>query len=112
MPDDLAKDVRATAAAASDLGPEYHEALAGSLADRVEQELARRRGPAPMPYQPPTPSKSGQDTAVSIVIGVGSLVLGVPLSAIAGNFGGLAGILVCWIGIVLVNIAHAWSRKR
>jgi len=46
LPDELAEDVRATAAAASDLGADYHDALATSLADRVEQELSRRRNTA------------------------------------------------------------------
>jgi hypothetical protein len=34
-------------------------------------------------------------------------VLGIPLTAIAGNFGHTAGLAIVWGGIVLVNTANA-----
>lgn len=33
-------------------------------------------------------------------------------SAIAGDAGGLAGLIVAWAGIVGINVAHAWQNRR
>lgn len=41
---------------------------------------------------------------------LGSLGLGVPLTALAGAFAGLPAIAVIWIGLVLINIA--WAMRR
>lgn len=41
------------------------------------------------------------------LLAVASLVLAVPLSAIAAVNTGLPGLLVCWGGIVAVNAVHA-----
>jgi hypothetical protein len=38
--------------------------------------------------------------------------IGIPLTGIAAGTAGLAGLLVCWIGIVLVNVAYAISRRH
>jgi hypothetical protein len=41
---------------------------------------------------------------------LGSLGLGVPLTALAGAFAGLPAIAVIWIGLVLINLA--WAVRR
>jgi len=41
---------------------------------------------------------------------LGSLGLGVPLTALAGAFAGLPAIAVIWLGLVLINIA--WAVRR
>lgn len=46
------------------------------------------------------------------VLAILSLALGIPLTAIAAGTGGLAGLLIVWVGIVLVNAVYAWSRTR
>ena len=40
-----------------------------------------------------------------------SLALGVPLTAISGEMAGLPGLLIAWVGIVLVNVIYGWSRR-
>jgi hypothetical protein len=55
-------------------------------------------------------AKLKRDTSVSIALG--SFAFGIPLSAIAGGTGGLAGLVTAWSGIAIVNIAHAWSHRR
>lgn len=113
LPDDLAKDVRATAAAASDLGSGYHDELAASLVDKVEAELSRRREPAVPAYRPPTPASSAAD-GPAVAVAIISLVMAIPLTAIAAGVAksGLAGMLLIWTGIIGVNIAFAWGRRR
>lgn len=113
LPSDLAADVRATAQAAQELGPQYHDALAESLADKVEAELRERRLPV-QPVAPRPPSHSagaGQQLALAIV----SLGVGVPLTAIAANAGNLnplIGILVVWIGIICVNFVFNAANRN
>ena len=47
------------------------------------------------------------------MIGIVSLGTGIPITAIAGGVGdGLAGVVVAWLGIVGVNVAHALSNRR
>ena len=113
LPDDLAKDVRATAAAASDLGSGDHDELAASLVDKVEAELSRRREPAVPAYRPPTPASSAAD-GPAVAVAIISLVMAIPLTAIAAGVAksGLAGMLLIWTGIIGVNIAFAWGRRR
>lgn len=46
------------------------------------------------------------------VLAMMSLGLGIPLTAIASGTAGLPGLLVVWVGIVLVNAVYAWSRRQ
>jgi len=114
LPSDLAADVRATAQAAQELGPQYHDALAESLADKVEAELRERRLPVQATPTPPPAHQAGSGPQLALAIV--SLGVGIPLTAIAANAGGLnplIGILVVWIGIVCVNfIFNAANRTR
>ncbi|MER5636982.1 hypothetical protein ABT095_08500 [Kitasatospora sp. NPDC002227] len=41
-----------------------------------------------------------------------SLMMAIPLSGIAGGTGGITGLIVCWAGIVGVNLAGALANKR
>jgi len=112
MPDDLAKDVRATAAAATDLGAGYHDELAASLVDKVEAELSRRREPAVPAYRPPTPARSAAD-GPAVAVAIISLVMAIPLTAIAAGVAkSFAAMVLIWLGIIGVNIAFAWGRRH
>ena len=48
----------------------------------------------------------------TVAVALGSLVLSVPITAVAANPDGAggAGGVAAWIAIVLVNVAHAWRR--
>jgi hypothetical protein len=110
---DLAADVRATAQAAQELGPQYHDALAESLADKVEAELRERRLPV-QPAEPRLPARQA-GTGPQLALAIVSLGVGIPLTAIAANAGGLnplIGILVVWLGIVLVNLIFNGANRR
>ncbi len=114
LPDDLDKDVRATAAAASDLGSGYHDELASSLVDKVEAELSRRQQQPNVPaYQPPAQARSAAD-GPAVAVAIISLVMAIPLTGIAGvaAHAGLIGMFMVWVGIIGVNLAFAWGRRR
>ncbi|WP_406113499.1 hypothetical protein [Kitasatospora purpeofusca] len=128
--DDLRRDLDATLQARKELGPEYESELVDSflaridarLDARVERRVAERLGPAagygPTDGYGPTegygrpgygPRRFGRRSAARLPIV--SLVLGIPLSAIAADSGGFWGLLVCWGGIVGVNVSSALAER-
>jgi hypothetical protein len=46
------------------------------------------------------------------VLAIVSLGVGVPLTAIAAGINGLAGLLIAWVGIILVNLIYGWTHRR
>ena len=50
------------------------------------------------------------DTGRSAVA-IGSIALGIPITAVAGNAAGLAGVIAAWIGIEFVNLAYRRSWR-
>ncbi|MFE2107538.1 hypothetical protein ACFXAF_16910 [Kitasatospora sp. NPDC059463] len=127
--DDLRRDLDATLQARKELGKEYESELVDSflsrldarLDARVERRVAERLGPADG-YGHPTgagrpygrsgyghgPHRSGRS---AIRLPIVSLALGIPLSGIAGGSGGFWGLLVCWGGIVGVNVSAALAER-
>ncbi|MFJ2032158.1 hypothetical protein [Streptosporangium sp. NPDC087985] len=112
--------MRATVEARRELGPEYEAALVESFVDRLDATIAARvraeinhAGARPdqglHPDQRPQPRKSGNS---SVPIALGSMGIGIPLTAIAASHAGTAGLLLAWGGIVAINFAHALSRWR
>ena len=62
--------------------------------------------PAPVPVPPPAPDRT------TFVLALVSIVMAIPLTAIATGNVGLPGLYAVWIGIVLVNAVYAWGRRR
>ncbi|MBB4662366.1 hypothetical protein [Conexibacter arvalis] len=99
-------DVRAAVAAGSELGRDYDDALAASLIERLDRQIEHQ-----LDRRVPT---LAQD-AVTVLIALGSIGLGVVFVAAADPLGALGGTLatiVVWISIAVVNIAHARTRLR
>jgi len=108
--DSLAKDLEAAIAARAELGREYEPALVESFVERLEEAISARvaaevdrRG-----------SREDHDQGPSFVLGVVSVVMGIPITAIAAPDEGqsLAGLMIVWAGIVGVNLAYALGRRR
>ena len=119
-----AGEVRAAAETHSELGPEYRDAVLESFVDRVGREIdarvdARLAQAAAQPLaaqrlaSPPTPRPPRPISAM--VLALGSITLGIPLTAIALAVGshpaGFAGLLVIWIAITAINLGYA-SKMR
>ena len=72
--------------------------------------------PAPLPQAPlpPAPLTGPQQRPdrTTFVLAIVSIALGIPLTAIASGTAGLPGLLVAWVGIVLVNIVYARGRHH
>jgi len=81
-------EARAVLEARRELGPDYEDELAERFAQQVEARLRER-----------APVKRNESPAVVIV----SLLVAIPLIAIAGSTVGLAGVIVVCAALVLVN---------
>lgn len=73
------------------------------------QHLAPVTPPTPAPV--PAPVDLSKPDRSQFVLAIVSLGIGVPLTAIAGGISGLAGLLLAWVGIVLVNLVYGWTRR-
>ncbi|MFD3976463.1 hypothetical protein [Streptomyces cyaneofuscatus] len=119
---EIEKELAATLQARRELGPEYESALVDSFLERVEQRLdttldrqvrrhlAEQQVTAardPRSLRPPSASGAPSGFGERFGVGVVSLVLAVPLSAIGVVNAGIEGLVVAWMGIVGVNMAHA-----
>ena len=103
--EELGKDLEATVEARRELGPEFEPELVAAFMERVDGEIDDR-----LKKLSKKQAKLKRDTSVSIALG--SFAFGIPLSAIAGGTGGLAGLVTAWSGIAIVNIAHACIHRR
>jgi hypothetical protein len=102
-------DVASAVGARLELGKELEPEIVDAFVDRVEraidarveqQDAAARRAK----YED---SIDGSRLALAIV----SLGTGIPITAIAAEQGGVAGIVVAWLGIVGVNAASGFKRR-
>jgi hypothetical protein len=92
-------ELEAVIAARRELEPEHEQALVESFLDRIGAALDARIDERLAQARPPKKGTGHRDLAVA------SVLFGIPITAIAGGEAGLAGIVVAWIGIALVNLA-------
>jgi hypothetical protein len=119
------EEIRAAAHTHSELGPEYEGAVIDSFLEKVGREIDARvddrigrsrgrgrdtvsgseGGPAHLHHQ-------GAPLALPVI----SMVLGIPLTAIAvsagGHPAGLTGLVIIWAALVAINVAYSLSARR
>ena len=107
-------DVAAAWEARKELGPEYDEHIASGLADRIEELVAYRTAELRHRGSDADHDREFERTAQrqGFVLGIISLGVGVPITAISVNQGELAPLVVAWAGIVGVNLAQRLGRRR
>jgi hypothetical protein len=104
-------EIRAAAETHRELPPEYRGAVVDSFLEKVSAEIdARVDARVAALYRmgpPPKPRRQGP----SSFLAVASLIFGIPLTAIVAGVGphpiGLAGVVVIWAAIAVINIAWA-----
>jgi hypothetical protein len=134
--DQTARDeITAAAAAHRELGPQYDEAVAESLIDRIGEEIDRRvdarmgqgqpsasarrefrrPAPPPEPHSPAAPAAPPRLSAASVVLALGSMGIGIgvagtviPVSGSQG--GGYWLVALIWIIIGVINVS--WARRH
>ncbi|GAB3822043.1 hypothetical protein [Kribbella italica] len=108
--DEMRKDLRAAVAARQDLGAEYEPEIIEGFLDKLDQQAVARYGQAPQPVQPrPAPTK-GENDPGGLALAIVSVVAGIPITAIAANQEGTIAVIICWGGLVGVNLARAVGR--
>ncbi|ALC22774.1 hypothetical protein ACH46N_34360 [Streptomyces pristinaespiralis] len=123
---ELKKELDATLHARRDLGEEYDSALVESFLEKVEErldttverrvrrQLAEERTTA---ARSPGRQRSAGNFGERFGFGIITMVLAIPLSAIGVANADLPGLVVTWLGIVGVNVAHAahawpWQQRK
>lgn len=121
---ELKKELDATLQTRKELGAEYESELVDSFLEKVdqrfndsadryvrrqlaEQQMVAARGPRPRVAGGLPEQSEGLGVGERFGFVAVSLVLAVPLSAIAVANEGFPGLLVAWAGIVGVNAVHA-----
>jgi hypothetical protein len=100
------EDVDSLVEARRELGEEMEPAVIDAFLDRVEAAAEARATALRQPEEIYPGQARGAQLALSIV----SLGTGIPITAIAAEQGGVAGMLVAWAGIVGVNFSFARRR--
>lgn len=98
-----------------ELGPDYDDAIAASLAERLDhtidarisEQLSARQMPPAAPHPMP-----GNDNALRLTMGIISLGVAIPLSAIGASFAGGPGLVLAWIGVLALFVLVVGGRKR
>jgi predicted TPR repeat methyltransferase len=104
------EDAEALLEVRRELGPSYDAALVDSFADRMERAIAERVDAQLAERRDQRQQVDSRDSK-QLALGIVSLGCGIPITAIAGALTGLPGVVIVWIGIVLVNVAHALAVR-
>ena len=111
-------DIAAAAAVNSELGPDYGDAVAEGLVERIGAEIDKRvdarlaqRG-APVPAEPAPPQP--RPPWAPVVLGLGSMLIGFGVALQARSPGGGNGrelvVVLIWIIIAVINVGYARRR--
>lgn len=110
--DSLREDLYATLDTRRELGPEYEAALVESFVARLDETIATRVRGELEGYGHRPPAKTKSAGAVMVPIALGSLGIGIPLTGIGAGTAGFDGLLLVWVGIVVINLAAAAAIFR
>ena len=111
--DEMRKDLRAAVAARQDLGAEYEPEIIDGFLDKLEQQTGRpgtgRRRSSPFISRGPCPARA-RTTGGGLALAIVSVVAGIPITAIAADQEGAFAMVICWGGLVGMNLARAVAR--
>jgi hypothetical protein len=98
-------DVISAVGARNELGDEMEPEVVDAFLERVERAIDRR-----VADERAVRHHTVRDDGHGIALAIVSLGTGIPITAIAAEQGGVGGIVVAWLGIVGVNLAHALRK--
>jgi hypothetical protein len=94
MGEDVRRELEATLAARKELGPEHDDVLVAGFVERIGREIDRRVDERVAKVAPRSPRTSPLNPA--------TLGVCIPIIAIAGGIGGIAGLTVVSAALVIV----------
>lgn len=104
-------EVEAALEVRRELGPEFEPAVVDSFAERIERAVEARVD-ARLAERKAERRQEDERSSKQMALGITSLALAIPISAIAGDIGDLPGLVVSWAGIAAVNVSYAWQNRR
>jgi hypothetical protein len=104
--DEVRKDLRAAVAARQELGPEYEAEIIEGFLAKLDAHTEQHLATPPVKAAEPSRETDPGGLALAIV----SVVAGIPITAIAANQEGAFAIVICWGGLVGINLARAITR--
>ncbi|SEQ94105.1 hypothetical protein [Microlunatus flavus] len=109
---ELRRDAAAALGARRDLGPDYEDAVAASLADRVEELVAQRTAEVRPSSQDRQHDREEEKATGDgrFVIALASLGAGIPITGIVHD--SVVTTAIAWAGIVGINVAAALRGRR
>jgi hypothetical protein len=109
------EDLRAAAEVHSELGPGYRDAVVESFLAKVGTEIDARVDARLSQAENGTRQKQRHAPDNALRLAVGSLIFGIPISAIAAASGdhpaGVWGLMVVWAAIAVINVAYALHSR-
>lgn len=108
-PDETSVELAAAIAARRELGPDYEDAVVASFLARIDDAI-KTRVDAQVAERMGAQNRTAEPSGRGAALGIWSLVLAIPTSAIASGAAGLSGLVVTWAGIAIVNVA--WAARR
>ena len=91
------REMQAAIEARKELGAELEPQLVDSFVERIEKRLGDRTRAV---------GKRQEGREGSFVLALVSVVMAIPITAIAAVHGGIAALIIVWAGIVLVNAVY------
>jgi hypothetical protein len=104
--DEIRKDLRAAVAARQELGPEYELEVIEGFLSKLDAQTAQHLATPPVKAEKPSRESDPGGLALAIV----SVTAGIPITAIAAAQEGTIAIIICWGGLVGINLARSVSR--
>jgi hypothetical protein len=105
------RDIEAALATRRELGARYDAELVDGFAERIERAVDRRVAEQVALQQRRTAAVAGAG-ARQLALGIVSLVAFIPISIALGVNEQFLPLLVTLLGIVAVNVAHAWQSRQ
>jgi hypothetical protein len=104
------EELKVALEARRELGEELEPQVIESFLERIEEAIDARVDERLANARPSKRHRMEAEHQLGVTLG--SIGIGIPLTGIAAGTAGLAGLVVCWLGIVLVNFAYVLSRRR
>lgn len=105
------EEYEAVLATRRELGTDMESALVDSFVEKVEAAIAARKA-GELTISEREHKIRSEESNRAMVVAIVSAGAGIPLTAISAAIVGLPALLVVWIGLVLINVAVAWGRRR
>lgn len=103
-------DVISTVGARRELGDDMEPEVVDAFLERVERAIDTRVDTRLHDAKTTRRREHRDEGGPSLALAVVSLGTGIPITAIAAEQGGVLGIVVAWLGIVGVNVAHSLRK--